>query len=98
MRKWGILLGGLLVWAAHFSLLFGIASVFPGTQLARWLTLIASIPALAADVAILWLAAALRHRSSDELDEWVVDLGAVGAALSVLAVLWQALPAIVVQA
>lgn len=97
MRTWAFLLGGLIVWAAHFFLLYGIASVFPGTSLARWLTLVATIPALAADGILLWLAAALRLRgNSDELRNWMIDLGAVGAALSLVAVIWQALPSIVV--
>lgn len=98
MRTWGFLLGGLLVWAVHFFLLYGIASLWPGTKLAHWLTLAATIPAVAADAGLLWLAAALRLRtSSDELRGWVIDVGAVSAALSLVAVLWQALPAIVLQ-
>lgn len=98
MRTWGFLLGGLIVWAAHFFLLYAIASVLPGTSLARWLSLVATVPAVAADAVLLWLAAALRLRDgSDELRNWTIDLGAVGALLSLIAVLWQALPAIVVQ-
>ena len=97
MRTWAFLLGGLIVWAAHFFLLYGIASVFPGTSLARWLTLIATIPALAANGGLLWLAAARRLTDgSDELRNWTIGLGAAGAALSLVAVLWQALPAIIV--
>lgn len=98
MRAWGILLGGLLVWALHFFLLYAIASLLPGTKLAHLLSLVATIPAVAADAWLLWVAAALRLRnSSDELRGWVIDVGAVGAALSFVAVLWQALPAIVLQ-
>ena len=98
MRTWAFLLGGLIVWAAHFFLLYAIASVLPGTSLARWLSLVATIPAVAADAALLWLAAALRlRRGPDELHDWTIDLGAVGAMLSLVAVLWQALPAIIVQ-
>ena len=33
------LLAGLLVWAAHFFGVYIIGSLFPGTELARWLVL-----------------------------------------------------------
>lgn len=94
MRKWALLLGGLTIWAAHFFLLYGFASIFPGTETARILTWVATVPALVALVGLLWLAAAgSMAAGSDELDRWVFDVAAVGAALSLVAVLWQALPA-----
>ena len=96
MRAWTFLLGGLVVWAAHFFLLYGIASVFPGNPIASLLTIAATIPAVACDAILLWLAVARRRRrSSDELRAWIVDTGAAGAALSLVAVIWQALPAII---
>lgn len=91
-----MLLGGLIVWAVHFFALYGIASLFPGTQLARTLSLMATVPAMAANAAILWIGAAGRLRSDDDLQSWILDLGALGAALSLVAVLWQALPAVTV--
>lgn len=93
MWRWAFLLGGLLVWAAHFFALYVIASLFPGAEAARWLTVAITLPALAAGGAILWLT--LRPRS-DSFDKWVQGIGAIGAALSLVAVLWQALPAILV--
>lgn len=97
MPSWLILLGGLLVWAAHFFLLYAIASLLPGDPAARLLALAATVPALAADAGILWLTAArnLKHRR-DRLDRWINDFGAIGALLSLIAVTWQALPAILV--
>lgn len=95
MRKWALLLGGLLIWAAHFFLLYAFASIFPGSDTARWLTIAVTLPALAADVTILWLAAvSWVERRPDELDRWILEVGATGAALSLIAVVWQALPAI----
>lgn len=95
MRKWALLLGGLLVWAAHFFLLYAFASVFPGGDIARWLTIAVTIPALAANVAILWLASVARvDRQPDELDRWILDVGSAGSVLSLVAVAWQALPAL----
>lgn len=92
-----MLLGGLAVWAAHFFLLYAFASLFPGQQAARTLTWIATIPALAADAGLLWFAATRRLAGgADELDEWILAVGALGAGLSFIAVLWQALPAAIV--
>ena len=97
MAKWTLLLGGLTVWAAHFFLLYGIVSVFPGSELARILTLVVTVPALAANAVLLWLSAAKRLVGGpDELDRWVLNVAAAGAILSFVAVLWQALPAVVV--
>jgi len=94
MRAWVLILAGLIVWAAHFFALYGIASVFPGLPVARWLTLAVTVPALAADGAIL--VHALRGRSSDDrLDRWIAGLASLGAALSVVAVLWQGLPGLI---
>lgn len=95
MNKWVLLLGGLSVWAIHFFLLYGFASLFPGQEIARVLTLVATVPALAADALLLWAAAA-RAFQTDELDRWVSDVSAIGAALSFIAVIWQALPALFV--
>lgn len=95
MNKWVLLLGGLTVWAIHFFLLYGFASLFPGQHIARILTLLATVPALAADALLLWAAAGGAFRT-DELDRWVSDVSAIGAALSFIAVIWQALPALLV--
>lgn len=96
MRFWMILLGGLLVWTAHFFLLYGIASIFPGSATAKLLTLLVTIPALAIDLWILWVTITQLSRKQDALAGWVSELGAVGAALSLVAVAWQALPAMLV--
>lgn len=95
MGKWTLLLGGLIIWAAHFLLLYAFASLFPGRELAKILSLAATVPALAADAALLWFAMA-RNQSSDDLNRWVARVGALGAALSIIAILWQALPALMV--
>lgn len=93
MRQWSLLLGGLVVWAFHFFALYIVASVFPGAGTARWLTAAVTLPALAADGIVLWIAL---HRQADDLDRWIRRLGSLGAVLSLVAVLWQALPAILI--
>jgi hypothetical protein len=95
MRGWTILLGGLAVWAAHFFVLYGIASVLPGRPEARWLVLAATLPALMADGLVLRKAIGLAGRP-DELHRWTGRIGALGAALSLIAVVWQAVPAAMV--
>lgn len=97
MLKWIFLLGGLTIWAAHFFLVYAFSIIFPDTQLARMLTWIATVPALAADALLLWMAAAGTLNSDvDEFERWVFNVAAVGAGLSFVAVLWQALPAAIV--
>ena len=39
MREWTILLGGLVIWAAHFFTLYAISSILPGEDEARFLVL-----------------------------------------------------------
>jgi hypothetical protein len=92
MRTWTLLLGGLVVWAAHFFLLYGIASLLPGQSAADWLVLAATVPA---DGLVLRLAFA-SMRTGDALDSWAARAGAAGAAISLAAVVWQAAPAMLV--
>ena len=94
MRTWTILLGGLVVWTVHFLVVYGVASVLPGQPAARWLVLAAALPALAIDGLILWKTIGGGSRP-DALDRWVSQLGAIGAAISLIAVIWQCLPALV---
>ena len=93
MRAWAILLGGLAVWAAHFFALYAIASVLPGRPEAHGLVLAVTIPAIAADAMIVWKTLGAGRRP-DPLDDWIVRLGAFGAAISLVGVAWQAIPAI----
>lgn len=93
MRAWTVLLGGVTVWATHFFVLYGIASILPGQPEARWLVLAATVPAILSDGWIGWLAAAWL-RATDPLQRWIGQAGLMGAALSLVAVIWQALPAL----
>lgn len=86
MRTWAILLGGLLVWTAHFFGLYAIAEIAPS----RVLTAVLTVMCLAAD--ILLLSWARRLDSSDAFAIWRRSIGLGGIALSLVAVCWQALP------
>jgi len=92
MRGWRFLLGGLIVWAVHFFVLYGIASIWLTTPLARVLTLLATALCLAADAVLI-----VRIRRSDgreAMETWMRAVAFYGAAISVVAILWQALPAL----
>lgn len=91
MRRWAFVLSGLIVWAAHFFVLYVAASLLPGAQAARWLTLIFTLVGMAAAGAILWRAL----RAADgPFERWTNQLAAIGAGLALIAVLWQGLPAL----
>lgn len=93
MRKWLLLLGGLVIWAAHFFLLYAFASLFPATDLARLLTLAVTGVALAANAVLISSGVAV-SRKADDLDQWVGRVGFAEALLSFIAVLWQGFPAL----
>lgn len=98
MRRWLFMLGGLLVWAVHFLGVYSIASVFdvvaradiaPSRIGVGLLTLVCAC----ADVLILAAALRLVRRAGDEADRFIAYLAAASAGLSLIAVLWQGLPA-----
>lgn len=93
MRGWSGLLGGFIVWAVHFFALYIIGSVFLTTSLARVLVGIVTLACLAAITVLL--VRILRTTTPSPMEGWmrVVALGGVG--LSVVAIVWQALPAVI---
>lgn len=95
MRSWAFLLGGLLIWALHFFLVYGVASVFPGTALARILTAAATLLCLSGALLLLWPAARhWRAADRDGLSRWMSGVAAAGAALAAVAIVFQGLPAL----
>ncbi len=96
MRLWLIMLGGLLVWAVHFFALYAVGSIAISGALARigWASLTAAC--IAADLVVLVLVIR-RSRASKPASfaAWAAGTGTVAALLSIIAVLWQGLPAIV---
>ena len=95
MRAWAFMLGGLIVWTVHFFSIYIIASIFLTTILARILTLAITVACLAADGALLARALrGVRGRAGDEAARWNVSLAALAAAISLVAVAWQGLPAL----
>lgn len=94
MRFWRNLLGGLILWTAHFFAVYIIASLWPGTLLARSLVLIATFLGLALAG---WLSLLGLHKSkmaSDDFHRWSFGLALFGYALAAAAILYQGLPSI----
>ncbi len=88
MKSWLILLGGLLVWTAHFFGLYAIAEIAPHAGLVMGLTALC----LAADLVLLRVV--IRLRRDDPFAAWRRSVAIAGVYLSLLAVCWQALPAL----
>lgn len=94
MKRWLLILGGLLIWAAHFLGAYAAASIFPGEPAANILALVATVAALGADGILLWFTLGRARVASDAFEGWTWRLGATSAALSLVAVLWQGMPAL----
>lgn len=93
MRSWTILLGGLLIWAAHFFLLYGIGEFAEASAVSRTAVLLLSAFALLAD-GLLARRVMLTVRT-DDFGRWHAGVALGGVVLSALAVLWQTLPALI---
>ncbi|MDO9367359.1 MAG: hypothetical protein Q7T68_02215 [Sphingopyxis sp.] len=93
MRSWTILLGGLLVWAAHFFALYGIGEFAGASAASRDAVLLISALALAADGLLFRRLLRLPH--DDEFGRWRTGVASGGLGLSALAIVWQTLPALV---
>lgn len=96
MRAWLLLLGGLIVWTAHFFASYGIASLWPGSSLAKWLVGLVTLLALAVGCLLLWRSAVRLRTTADDVQRWSLKLSMLGYALSVVAVGYQGLPALLV--
>lgn len=94
MRTWLILLAGPILWTAHFFAIYIIASILPGTNTAATLVIAATIIAVAV---ILWLirrAAASFNATGDAFSRWALRLSLLASALSFIAIVYQAMPAL----
>jgi hypothetical protein len=89
MRSWAILLGGPIVWAVHFFGLYGIAEFAPNIALVLALTVIC------VGAVLFLLQRAVRLPAEDPFTRWRRSVALGGFGLSFVAVIWQALPALV---
>ncbi len=96
MRAWAYMLGGLLVWTAHFFLLYGAASIFATSDTTRLITAAATLLclALAAWLAIKgWKG---QRIEDDRFSRWSHRVASITGAGAFIAVLWQGLPALLI--
>lgn len=88
---WPKLLGGLVVWAAHFLTLYAIGEWGAERAAERWAVLGASLVALSA---IGWLLLKVARDDRDtQFDRWRRSTSLLGIGLAAIAIIWQTLPA-----
>lgn len=97
MTRWLILLGGPLIWAAHFGAVYFIASV--SVLLAGQTTLPARLAILGCSLAATGAASAFvlwcgRSGKTRALGPFWRSAGIAGGAIALAAVVWQTLPAL----
>ena len=92
MAAWRTMLGGLLIWAGHFFTLYILGSVFGTSTPARIGTGIATLVALIA--AAVLLVSVRRPAEADPLFRWMASIKALAIGLAIIAVIWQAMPAL----
>lgn len=89
-QTWILLLGGLVVWAAHFFLLYAFGSIFPASDIARWLTVAATLAGLMANLTIIRMARADRGRDSgQDVASFAAHIAVPECLVSITAILWQ---------
>lgn len=100
MKAWAWMMGGLLVWAAHFLGVYSLASLADVVATAddpfwRAITLAFSLVCAAAAAVLFWLAVARLRRAQTEDLRFQDQLAALGAGIGLVAICWQALPTVV---
>jgi hypothetical protein len=98
MRRWLFLLGGLLVWASHFVGVYAMGSLAAIRDLddGSWrASLLAFSFACASTAGFLAVRAALLSVVGDVSHRFESRLAALGSALSLVAIAWQTLPALI---
>ncbi len=99
MTAWLLLLGAMLIWLAHFSALYAISSLVitldASAAIERWSVAIVTAAAAVANLILLAATSAQADKSrAGRLRGFTARVAAFGASISLLAVLWQGLPAI----
>lgn len=97
MRFWGLTLGGLLVWAAHFLGLYLLASfadvAWRDAAGGRTLGLAFSAVCLVVISGLVWRSAVqLRARPDDQTRAFALSLAAAGGVIAAVGVVFQTAP------
>lgn len=96
MWRWLLLLGGPLIWTAHFGLIYAISSISvqatgETTSLARALIIGSAVVAELLLVSVV--VGAWRLSSEGALGVFWKNVSALGALIAAIAIVWQSLPA-----
>lgn len=99
MKRWGYILGGLIVWTVHFLGVYVIASVGDVAAdadhpLSRVAVGVLTVVCLIAAGVLTVVAARRWRRGGGELG-FENAVAATGGAISAISILWQGLPAVV---
>lgn len=92
MGSWLILLAGLIIWAVHFFLMYGIGEFGGDGDGARATVLAITFLCVTANGGLM--AALLRTRTANEYELWRNRSALIGILLSIIAIIWQGLPAL----
>jgi hypothetical protein len=95
MRDWGVILGGLIVWALHFLLIYGLASIvdiLDPTPRRFWL-IAGPVSTGLSLAALAWIGYQARNTTP-----LVRLLGIGGCAIAGVAVVFQSLPFVIAAA
>lgn len=98
MRRWVEMLAGLTIWAAHFIGAYVISSVGDVASAAdapEWRAanvVFSAVCGLALIAVLVVTVRRMRREPRDELSGFISGLGAMGAALGLLGVVYQTLP------
>jgi hypothetical protein len=103
VRRWALMLGGLLIWAIHFLGIYGIASVADLVSQAdapawRLGAMVFSGLCLAAAGTVLSLAlrgVRARRQHPAQIVGFSAEVGVLGAGLGLIAIVWQSLPLLI---
>src|SRR3546814_6352997 len=82
MRTWALMLGGLLIWAAHFFALYGIGE-FAGSSAGARAT-VAGLTILALGGVGIVAYRSRRRSTSDDFNGWSVRLGQGAPAVKIV--------------
>lgn len=99
MRTWAFILGGPTIWTAHFFGVYALASlgaVLSSAEAPNWRLAIALFSAACLTCALVLAGLAVRRLRSAPREapaRFAAELATVGAVLSAVAIVWQALPA-----
>ena len=99
MARWLLMMGGLLIWAAHFLGVYVISSlgdVVATADAAAWrmAALGFSAVCVAAEAGFLLVVTGRARVATGELEPFITAVGVTGGLVGLVGIAWQALPTV----